>query len=89
MNETEFKDYMFVFAERANQTSTTELLNLLGRYMNQYHAHGDIESLTLMNDVMLVLLIKEGLIDPMIALQDAKFVLRQREMFETIKQIKS
>ena len=88
MNETEFKDYMFVFAERANQTSTTELLNLLGRYMDQYHAHGDIESLTLMNDVMLVLLIKEGLIDPMIALQDANFIIRQRKMFDTIKNSK-
>ena len=88
MNETQMKRSMVLFVETANETSITELLNLLGRYMGQYHAHGDLKSLTLMNDVMMALLIKEGLIDPTIALQDANFVIRQREMFDTIKNAK-
>jgi len=88
MNETQMKQSMVLFVETANETTITELLILLGRYMNQYHAHGDLKSLTLMNDVMMVLLIKEGLIDPNIAIQDANFIIRQREMFDTIKNSK-
>jgi hypothetical protein len=89
MTETEIKNWMDVFTKTANDTSVTELLNLLGKYMNAYHAHGLSIYLIKMNDIMMILLLKHGLMDADVALQDANFVIRQREMFETILQSKS
>jgi len=61
----------------------------MSQFISDFHQARDKHILMAMNDVMMILLIKHGCFDPMEALNDVNFVIRQRELLETINKAKS
>jgi hypothetical protein len=88
MTDERIKQHMDDIAIIAHNASVIETLQLMSQYISSFHAHKDDESLIKMNYCMIILLVKQGLINTDEATTDISFVMKQREMFDTIKNAK-
>jgi hypothetical protein len=89
MTEIEMKYHLDLLVKTAKEESVTMTLNLISQYLSLYHQRRDDESLIKMNYYMLILLIKQGLMDPDKCCKDVTFIIKQRELLEIVNQLKS
>jgi hypothetical protein len=89
MKEDDVKAHLGRILDAASKSETSELLKTLAEFMSDYHQRQSDEALCKMNYCVMILMIKQGLVDTKKMEQQVSFVIRQEDLMDTIKHIGS
>jgi hypothetical protein len=89
MKEDDVKAHLGRILDVAAKSETSEVLRTLAEFMSDYYQRQSDEALCKMNYCVMILMIKQGLVDPKKMEQQVSFVIRQEDLMDTIKHIGS